>query len=227
MMHTDHVSNHRMSSFIAAVYGWMSCALAITAGVAYYIALTPTITHFFVENPMMLFVLFFAQIALVLSIVTLLPRMNFFTAIGIFFLYALSVGITTSSIFFVFELGSIISTFLTTALTFGVMSLYGYLTKTDLTVIGNICIMILMGLVITMLVNMFLQNSTIEYVISGIGVIIFVLLIAYDTQKIKLLAYSPHDQINKLSIIGALTLYLDFINLFFFLLRFMGKRRED
>jgi FtsH-binding integral membrane protein len=229
MFYNNYPMDRQISSFMAGVYGWMSSALMVTAGAAYYVAITPAIVHFFFTSPMAVLGLFLGQMAIVFGIVAFLPRMNFATALGLFFLYALSVGITTSSLFFVFELGSIISTFLTTAVTFGLMSLYGYVTKTDLTTVGNIALMVLMGLVVAIFINIFLKSSRFEYATSFIGVVVFVLLTAYDTQKIKQIGLSVRDEEmrGKMTVVGALTLYLDFINLFMFLLRFMGKRRED
>ena len=229
MYYNDYSMDRQVSSFMAGVYGWMSCALMVTAGAAYYVAITPAVAHFFFANSIAMLGLFIGQIALVFAIVAFLPRMNFVSALSMFLLYALSVGITSASVFFVFDLGSIISTFLTTAFTFGFMSLYGYVTKTDLTTMGNMSAMVLMGIVVAMLINMFLQSPRVEYLISVVGVIIFVLLTAYDTQKIKQIGRSALDNEmrGKLTIVGALTLYLDFINLFLFLLRFMGKKRED
>ena len=249
MYHNEHATQNHISSFMAGVYGWMSCALMVTAASAYYVAITPALMNLFFTSSTPLIILCVAQLALVFGIIFFLPRMNFITALVMFLLYATSLGITMASIFFVFELGSIISTFLTTALTFGAMSLYGYVTKTDLTTMGNMSVMVLIGLMIAMIINMFLKSERLEYIISAIGVIIFVLLTAYDTQKIKQLAYgtaqSPYNQSNhpldehnhhgqtndqaikKLTIVGALVLYLDFVNLFLFLLRFMGKRRDQ
>lgn len=221
--------DQRISSFMAGVYGWMSCALAITAATAYYIATMPAISTYIYTHSMVLIGLFIVQIGLVIAITSFINRMSFFTALLLFLVYSVTMGITLSSIFYVYTESSIISTFLTTALMFGVMSLYGYVTKADLTSIGNLSSMVLIGLVIGMVINMFLKSVQFDYVLSGIGVVVFVLLTAYDTQKIKQLARSmlvEQDMIGKVALLGALTLYLDFINLFLFLLRFMGNRRE-
>ena len=218
----------RMSSFISAVYGFMAVALVITAAVAYYVSTTPAIYTLFFGNPVLLFLLFIGQLALVIGLAIALPRLNFGTALAMFFLYAISVGLTLSAIFLVYELGSIYQTFVVTAGMFGIMCIYGYFTKSDLTAIGNIAIMALLGLILSMLVNMFLRSEQFDYIISAIGVLVFTVLTAYDTQKIKRLGQQllDHEMLNKVAILGALTLYLDFINLFLFLLRFMGKKRE-
>lgn len=230
MFSNGYELDQRVSSFMAGVYGWMCCALAITAGAAYYIAITPTVFTYIYTHPAVLIGLFIAQLALIIAITGLINRIQFSTALILFLLYSVMMGITMSSIFYVYTEGSIISTFLTTALMFGVMSLYGYVTKSDLTSMGSLSLMVLIGLIIGMVINMFLKSAQLDYILSGIGVVIFVLLTAYDTQKIKQLARSllvDQEMIGKITLLGALTLYLDFINLFLFLLRFMGNRREN
>lgn len=219
----------RISSFIAGVYGWMSCALTITAGAAYYVATQPQIFATIMQ-PWVLCGLCFVQIGLVIALSFFLNRLTFIAALVLFLLYSFSLGLTLSSIFYVYTEGSILTTFLVTAGMFGVMSVYGYVTRSDLTTVGSLSFMVLCGLVIGMLVNLFVQSSSFDYVLSGVGVIIFVLLTAYDTQKIKQFAQASlanDEAMAKVTIIGALMLYLDFINLFLFLLRFLGKRREN
>lgn len=229
MFSNSYEIEQKISSFMAGVYGWMSGALAITAGTAYYVATTPAIVMYMYTHPGAMLGLFFAQMAFVFSITFFLNRMPFIVALTLFLLYAVSLGITLSSIFAVYTHSSIMSTFLTTACMFGCMSLYGYFTKADLTSIGNIGFMILIGLVIGMLVNMFLRSEQFDYILSGAGVVLFVLLTAYDTQKIKQIARSglvDQEMLSKVTLLGALTLYLDFINIFLFLLRFMGNQRD-
>ena len=215
---------------MAGVYGWMSCALVLTAGTAYYVATTPSVFMYIYTHSALLIGLMFFQVGLVIAISALLNRISFATALALFLVYAATLGITLSSIFFVYTEGSIFSTFLTTACTFGVMSLYGYMTKADLTSVGSMSMMVLIGLIIGLVVNMFLQSERFDYVLSGIGVVVFTLLTAYDTQKIKQIALpmlSEQEMVGKVTVIGALTLYLDFVNLFLFLLRFMGQRRDQ
>lgn len=222
--------DQRISSFMAGVYGWMGCALAVTAGTAYYVANTPAIFNYIYTHTFIIVALFMAQIGLVFAISMFMNRMSFMTALVLFLLYSGTLGLTLSSIFYVYTEGSILSTFLTTALMFGAMSAYGYYTKADLTSMGNMSMMILFGLVIAMFVNMFLKSAQFDYILSGVGVVIFVLLTAYDTQKIKQFARPllvEQEMIGKVTLLGALMLYLDFINLFLFLLRFMGNRREN
>src|SRR5438105_7871560 len=166
----------RSSSFMTGVYGWMSSALAITAGTAYYVATTPAIFTYLYTHTGIILGLIFVQLALVLAITFLLNRISFVTALVLFLLYAATMGITLSSIFYVYTESSIITTFLTTAGMFGAMSLYGYVTKADLTTVGSMSFMALIGLIIGMFINMFLRSEQFDYILSGIGVVIFVLL---------------------------------------------------
>jgi uncharacterized protein len=232
MFSNGYELDQKVSSFMSGVYGWMSCALALTAGTAYYVASVPSIFMYIYTHSAIIIGLMIFQIGLVIAITALLNRMSFVTALALFLVYAASLGVTLSlsSIFFVYTEASILSTFLTTALMFGAMSLYGYMTKADLTSVGSMSIMVLFGLIIGMVVNMFLKSEQFDYILSGIGVVVFVLLTAYDTQKIKQIArpvLGDHELAAKMTLIGALTLYLDFINLFLFLLRFMGQRRDQ
>jgi FtsH-binding integral membrane protein len=233
-MYSDSIISptHRstLQSFMAGIYSWMSCALAITAAVAYYVAAHSEFLLYIQTHPLMLIVLFVAQLGLVIALSALIYRMSFVTALALFVVYAALMGLTLSTIFALYTTASIVTTFITTAGMFGAMALYGYFTKTDLTTIGSLSIMMLFGLIIGMFVNIFMQNQTFDFILSGIGVIVFTLLTAYDVQKLKLLGQQLHGQdemTNKITLLGALTLYLDFINLFLFMLRFMGNRRES
>ena len=146
-----------------------------------------------------------------------------------FIIYSLLNGAMLSSVFLLYTASSIASTFFITAGTFGVMCVYGYLTKRDLTSLGNLCLMAVIGLIIAGLVNLFLQSSLMSLIVSGIGVLVFVGLTAYDSQKIKRMLLQEglevNDSTRKIALLGSLTLYLDFINLFLYLLRFLGDRR--
>lgn len=223
-------TGQQTSSFMWGVYGWMACALMVTAYVAYGLALLPHYFHLIYSNPIILVGLLVVQLGLVIGLQVALPRLSFATALAMFLLYSATVGVSLATIFFVYTTASIVTTFITAGGMFGVMAAYGYFTRSDLTTIGNLCLMILVGMIISMVVNMFIQSAAFDFVLSGLGVIVFSLLTAYDTQKIK--EFASHmamsrDEMAKITIIGALTLYLDFINLFLFLLRFMGKRRQD
>jgi FtsH-binding integral membrane protein len=165
----------------------------------------------------------------VLLLSLLINRISFAAAAGLFLVYAVSLGLTLSAIFLVYTYSSIFSTFLVASGMFGAMALYGYFTKADLSAMGSFLFMALIGLILGGLVNMFFKSESFNYVLSAIGVIVFTLLTAYDVQKIKQMAsglYEDSDSMAKASILGALTLYLDFVNLFLYLLQIMGRRRE-
>jgi len=225
-----YVAEHTNDAFMYRVYGWMAAALAVTAATAWYVFSTAWFYQAVLDKPFVLLLLFIAQIGLVVALSALLHKLSYATAVLLFLLYAMSLGITLSLIFRVYTLGSIASTFVVTSGMFGGMALYGYMTKTDLTGVRNASIMVLWGIILAMAVNLFLQNFWFDYVVSMVGVVLFTLLTAADTQKIKQL----HQQLiadrqtkSKIALLGALTLYLDFINLFLFLLRFMGGRRNQ
>ncbi len=230
MMQEDYSVFGRVHSFMYSVYAWMACALLISALTAYYVAVTPAIFEWIYGNIFVLIMLFVAQIGLVIGLSILLPRLTLVMALTMFLLYAGLLGVSLSVIFHIYTTASIFSTFITAAGMFGAMAVYGYVTRTDLTTVGNISVMILFGLIIGLLVNLFLRSATMDFVLSGVGVVIFSLLTAYDTQKIKMLGQrmiAEQETIQKVAVLGALTLYLDFINLFLFLLRFMGRRQEN
>lgn len=223
-------TENRVSSLLYAVYGWMAAALAITASIAYYVGNTPTVYAYLMGNPILVFFLFIAQIALAFGLMIFLNRMTAATAMVMFTLYAVTMGITLSSIFLIFTTASIAATFLVAAGMFGVMGLYGYFTKTDLSSIGSIGIMMLVGLIIGGLVNLFLRSSMVNTILSVVGVIVFSLLTAYDMQKIKQMSKSllaDQETTSKIAIVCALVLYLDFVNLFLYLLQLFGKRKEQ
>jgi FtsH-binding integral membrane protein len=210
------------------VYNWMTAGLAITGFMAFYVSNNETIMSIIFGNPIMPIVLMIAQIGLVFWLASRVMQMSVSQATGVFMLYAGLTGVTFSFIFVVHTSASITSTFLVTAGTFGAMSLYGYTTKKDLTSWGSFLFMGLIGIIIASVVNMFMQSTMMHMIITYAGVLIFVGLTAYDTQKIKemnILGNEGTDEDTKEAIRGALTLYLDFINLFLMLLRLMGDRR--
>ncbi len=219
----------RESNLMYRVYAWMCLALSITAVTAYYVSTSPAILSAIFSTPGVAWVLIIAQIALVLILSTMIARMSFEMALALFLLYSLSVGLSLSVLFIVFELPSLFSTFLVASGMFGAMALYGYYTKSDLSSMGSYLFMALIGLIIAGVVNIFLKSDGFQFVISGIGVLVFTLLTAYDVQRIKnMLEQSLGDRetMAKATLMGALALYLDFINLFLYLLQFMGKRKE-
>lgn len=212
------------------IYAWMCAALAITAAVAYYVAITPAIFIFIHKNPISLIVLFLLQLGLVVAISSFINKLNLATAIGLFILYSISMGMMLSVIFMLYTLGSIFSTFIVTSVMFGAMAVYGYVTKTDLTSMGSILFMGLIGIILAGLINLWFKSPAFDFVISGIGVLIFTLLTAYDVQKLKYMVQeltADRETTSKIAIVGALTLYLDFINLFLFLLRLLGRQKEQ
>lgn len=234
-MNTSRISNTReleiageQQRFITKVYGWMSFALIITGLVAMWTASTPELVNLIFGNKILFFALIIIEFILVASLVSIVQKISAFTATIIFILYSVLNGVTLSAIFLVYTRESLATTFYITAGTFGVMSIYGYFTKTDLTKLGNLLIMALIGLIIASVINIFLNSEAIYWITTYVGVLIFVGLTAYDTQKIKkmnIIGNEGTDEDKKEAIMGALTLYLDFINLFLFLLRIFGKRK--
>jgi len=214
--------------FITKVYNWMALALLITGLVAYFTATTPSLMTAIIGSKILFFGLIIAELGLVIYLTRSINKLSRNTAIGAFLLYSVLNGLTMSVIFMAYTSNSIATTFYITAGTFAAMSFYGYTTKRDLTSIGNMAFMALIGIIIASVVNMFLQNEMMYWIISYLGVAIFVGLIAYDTQKLKEIGsrgFVNEDNMEKTSIMGALSLYLDFVNLFLFLLRIFGDRK--
>jgi uncharacterized protein len=214
--------------FMTKVYGWMSAALAVTGLVAIYVASTPSLVEIIFGNRILFWGLIIGEIFMVGAMVGWVQKMSANTATLLFFAYAMVNGLTLSSIFLIYTAGSIASTFFITAGTFGVMSFYGYTTKSDLTKWKNILFMGVIGLVIASIVNIFMKSTMLYWITTYAGVLIFVGLTAYDTQKIKnmnIIGNEGTDEDHKEAIMGALSLYLDFINLFLYLLRIFGKRK--
>ncbi len=233
-MHSTQTLGHShvsvASIFMRQVYQWMTMGLALTAGTAWMVAGSEAIRNMIFSSSIVLIALVIAQLGLVVAISAAIQRMSAFTATALFMLYSALTGVTLSSIFIVYPMGSIVTAFVVTAGTFLAMSLYGWTTKRDLTSMGSFLMMGLFGIIIAMVVNIFLQSPMMDYVISGVGVLIFTGLTAYDTQKIKEFgANAPLNDgtaVRRGVILGALTLYLDFINLFLMMLRFMGGSRD-
>jgi uncharacterized protein len=219
----------RDRTLLQQVYGWMSGGLAVTGAVAFWAYASGFIIQLLSAGSWIIIALLIAEFALVLGLGWAIGRMSVGVATAAFLAYAVLNGITLSVIFLVYTAGSIATTFFVTAGTFAAMSLYGYTTKRDLTTIGNLLIMGLIGFFLASIVNFFLRSEALYWVITYAGIAIFVGLIAYDTQKIKRLSATidqrDTDSFRKMVILGALTLYLDFINLFLLLLRVLGRRR--
>ncbi len=218
------------SIFLRQVYQWMTIGLGTTAVLAWVVANSEAARQLIFGNSIVLIGLIIAQFGLVMAISAAVQRMSASTATGLFLLYSGLTGVTLSSIFIAYPIGSIVNAFVVTAGTFFAMSVYGLVTKRDLTSMGSFLIMGLFGLIIAMIVNIFLQSAMMDFVISAIGVLIFTGLTAYDTQKIKNFGanapLSDATAVRRGVILGALTLYLDFINLFLMMLRFFGGSRD-
>jgi FtsH-binding integral membrane protein len=213
--------------FMVRVYNWMTAGLCITGFMAFYVSNSPTIMGIIFGNSLIPFALIAVQLGLVIWLSVRVQHMSASLATGVFMLYAGLTGVTFSAIFLVYTAASITSTFMITAGTFGAMSIYGYTTKKDLTSWGSFLFMGLIGLIIAMVVNMFMESEAMHAIITYAGILIFVGLTAYDTQKIKemnIIGNEGTDEDTKEAISGALTLYLDFINLFLMILRLMGDR---
>jgi len=218
-------------NFISNVFSWMGIAMAITAVTAYFFANDASLMGLLIsETGMSMFgyIVMFAPLGLVLLMGMRFAKLSYGSLVTIFGIYAILMGMSLSFILLIYTAASVFQTFLTTSLMFGVMAVVGYTTKTDLTKFGSILMMALIGLIIASVINMFMHSGTMDYIISFVGVLIFTGLIAYDVQKLKRIGsgimYQNQDA-NKLAVMGALSLYLDFINLFLFLLRFMGDRK--
>lgn len=211
------------------VFVWMALALAITGLTAFGVATSPALVSMIFGSKVMFWGLIIAEFALVFAISGAINRLSLATATLLFILYSVVNGATLSVIFFAFSTAVIAKTFFITASTFGVMAFVGYTTKTDLTSMGKLLFMALIGIIIASVVNMFVHSSGFDLIISYVGVLIFVGLTAYDTQKIKQMCQMAPDageSAQKLALIGALELYLDFINLFLYLLRIFGNNKD-
>jgi len=215
--------------FMYKVYGWMSAALAVTAAVAYYVGTTPAIYTQIFQSPVLLIGIVIAQIALVMFLGWKIASLSYSEAVVAFMAYAMLVGITSASVLLVYTLASIYLAFVVTAGLFASMALYGYYTNADLSSMGSFLVMGLWGIMLAMLVNMWFKSPVVDYYISLIAVGVFTLLTAYDVQRIKRVGESlmmDPERRNSVAILGALTLYLDFINLFMNLVHLLGKRRD-
>lgn len=225
----DFAMSTAFPALMRKVFVWMTLALAITGLTAYGVATSPTILSLIFSSKVTFFGLIIAEFALVFAISGAINRLSLSTATMLFILYSVINGATLSSIFFAFSVATIGKVFFITAGTFGAMALVGYTTKTDLTSMGKLLFMALLGIIIASVVNMFVASSGLDLILSYVGVLVFVGLTAYDTQKIKQMCQAAPDageSAQKLALIGALSLYLDFINLFLYLLRIFGNNRD-
>ena len=210
------------------VYLWMTLALALSGLTAYYVSGNYSLMETIIMNRAVFWILIIAEFGLVIGLSAAINKLSFPVAAIMFAAYSIINGMLLSVIFVAYTTSSIATTFFVTAGTFAAMAVIGTVTKTDLTKLGSILLMALIGIIIATVVNLFLHNETMDIVISGIGVLVFTGLTAYDAQKIKLMAEQAeevNDSTQKIAVLGALSLYLDFINLFLYLLRFMGNRK--
>lgn len=215
--------------FMYKVYAWMGVALGVTAVVAYAMASSPAAMNMIFSNSIIFYGLVFAQLGVVLFLSAKMHSMSYAEVATAFIGYAVLMGITSSSIFMIYTLSSIGVCFAITAGMFIAMAAYGYLTNSDLSGLGSFLVMGLFGLILAILINLWVQSSAFQFYISLAGVGIFTLLTAYDVQKIKRMAESmmaDKEMHSKMAVMGALTLYLDFINLFFYLLELFGSQQR-
>lgn len=212
------------------VYAWMALALVITGLTAYYVANSPRIISTLFESSGLLIGLLIVEVGLVVAMTAAINKISFTVAGLMFVAYSVINGVTMSSILLVYTQESVAMTFFITAGTFAAMALYGHVTDRDLSKLGSILTMALIGLIIASIANFFFKSSMMAVIISYAGVLIFVGLTAYDTQKIKNMISVYGNEVNetsmKVALIGSLELYLDFINLFIYLLRILGNRRD-
>lgn len=217
-----------LNAYISKVFGTMFLGLLVTAAAAYFTVNSNIMVNILYDKSL-IYLFLIAELVIVFALSLRINKISYATAQLMFYVYAVVNGISLSSIFFAYNLGTIYTAFLTTAISFGVMSIYGMITKKDLTKIGSIFTMILFGIIIASVVNMFFYSETFDLIISFIAVAVFVGLVAYDTQKLKSYYYmsiNDYQMQRKIGIMGALSLYLDFINIFLRLLRILGNRRD-
>jgi len=221
------VRDERVGAFLSKVYGWMFVGLLITAVIAFAVASSPALIETLILNRLLFWGLLFGQLGLVFYLSARVDKVAPATAAGLFVLYSAFVGVTSSVIFLGYTGASISQTFIITAGMFGATAVFGTVTKRSLAGIGQFLFMGLIGLIIAMIVGFFWHSDALQFVISVVGVLVFTGLTAWDAQRLKQLAVAlPDGRVGAYAVVGALSLYLDFINLFFFLLRFTGNRRN-
>ena len=221
------VRDERVGAFLSKVYGWMFVGLLVTAVTAFAVASSPALIETLVLNRIVFFALIFGQLGLVFYLAARVEKLAPTTAAGLFLLYSGLTGVTSSVILLIYTSTSITSTFIVTAGMFGATAVFGTVTKRSLAGLGQFMFMGLIGLILASIVGLFWQNSALQFVISVVGVLVFTGLTAWDAQRLKQMAVAlPDGRVGAYAVVGALSLYLDFINLFFFLLRFTGSRRD-
>ncbi|HKZ03501.1 MAG TPA: Bax inhibitor-1/YccA family protein [Pyrinomonadaceae bacterium] len=221
------IRDERVTAFLSKVYGWMFAGLLVTSGTAFAVASSPALIETLILNRLVFWGIVIAQLGLVFYLSARVEKVAPMTAAGLFVLYSALVGVTSSVVLLAFTGASIASTFVITAGMFGAMAAFGSVTKRSLAGMGQFMFMGLIGLILASIVGLFWQSDALQFVIGVVGVVVFTGLTAWDAQRLKQMAVSlPDGQVGSFAVVGALSLYLDFINLFFFLLRFMGGRRD-
>ena len=221
------LTSDRVGGFLAKVYGWMFLGLLVTAVTAFVVASTPALIQLVFASRIVFWIIVIAQLGMVFYLSAKVASVQPATAALLFLIYSALVGVTSSVVLLVFTGTSIAQTFIITAGMFGATALFGTVTKRSLAGLGHFMFMGLIGLILASIVGIFWHNDALQFVISIVGVIVFTGLTAWDAQRLKQLAVSlPDGRVGSYAVVGALSLYLDFINLFFFLLRFMGGRRD-
>ncbi|PPI88071.1 hypothetical protein CRV12_00290 [Candidatus Pantoea edessiphila] len=223
-------SSQELQTYMAQVYGWMTCGLILTSVVAWLSIRIPTLMELIVNNKNILFTLIITQLAVSIFISSSIVNLSASAITGMFMLYSMLTGLVMSYIFLIYTSSSIVTTFCIAAAMFGIMSIYGYVTKRDLSRLNNIVLMALIGIVLSSLINFLLKSSMLMWFLTYISILLFVFLTACDTQKLKIIGnqidMSDSDALRRSSILGALILYLDFINLFNLLLKIGGDRNK-
>ncbi len=221
------VRDERVSAFLSKVYGWMFFGLLVTSVTAFIVASSPALIQIIFLNRLVFWALLFAQLGLVFYLSARVDKVAPVTAAGLFILYSGLTGVTSAAILLLYTGASITSTFIITAGMFGATAFFGTVTKRSLAGVGQFFFMGLIGLPLAMVVGFFWQSAALQFVISVVGVLVFTGLTAWDAQRLKQMAVAlPDGRTGSYAVVGALSLYLDFINLFFFLLRFTGNRRN-
>jgi len=220
------VASQAANDALWITYRWMTLGLAVTGVTALLVASSPDAIGFLLHNPILFYGLMFAEIGLVMAFSSMVTRVSTGAAAAMFFGYAALTGVTFSTLFLAYTASSIAATFFVTAGAFAGLSIFGAATRADLSAVGRFGMFALIGLVLASVVNIFLHSSGLDWLITFVGVVLFAALTAYDTQRLKALFQTEVTAAN-LPLAGALTLYLDFINMFLFLLRLFGDRRRD
>jgi len=221
------VRDVRVTAFLSKVYGWMFLGLLVTAGTAVAVASSPALIETLILNRILFWILLIAQLGVVFYLSARVNKVSPITAAVLFMLYSGMVGITSSVIFLIYTGASIVSAFVIAGGMFGAMAVFGSLTKRSLAGVGQFMFMGLIGLILASVVSIFWFNDVLMFVINVVGVLVFTGLTAWDAQRLKQMAVVlPDGRVGSYAVVGALSLYLDFINLFFFILRLMGGRRN-